>query len=132
MSLRLNRTTSGIYLMFCLCIACGKQPDTLPLPTSICLRAQHHNAPIPHAEVRIKYNTDTFPGYNQPASYFDRTGTADQNARICLDAIPEGTHWLVGSGYDSLSFPHDVIGSMQIRIDLRTKPKVDTIFYLSE
>ncbi len=46
-------------------------PEEIPLPTKICLLTSHHGQPIPRAKVWIKYNTDTFPGYQQPPSFFD-------------------------------------------------------------
>jgi hypothetical protein len=107
-------------------------PEYIPLPTRICVRTQHHHQPIPHAKIFIKYNSDSFPGYDKPASYFDQQVTTDANARACMEPVPEGRHWLVAIGYDSLYFPHDVFGSMQIEIALGTMEKVDTIFYVSE
>jgi hypothetical protein len=107
-------------------------PEEIPLPTRLCVRTQHHHQPIPHANVYIKYNATEFPGYDRPASYFDATFKTGKDARLCIEPLPEGRHWLVAFGYDSLYFPHDVYGSMQIDISLNGKAKVDTIFYVSE
>ena len=107
-------------------------PDYLPLPTRICVRTQHHHQPIPQATVFIKYNSDSFPGYHKPAAYFDQQFTTGADGRGCLEPVPEGRHWLVAFGYDSLYFPHDVFGSMQLEIALGTAEKIDTIFYVSE
>ena len=108
------------------------EPDTLPLPTRICVRTQHHHQPIPNATVFIKFNADSFPGYDQPPAYFDKQFKTGADARGCLEPLPEGRHWLVAFGYDSLYFPHDVFGSMQLEIALGTSEKIDTIFYVSE
>jgi len=107
-------------------------PDLLPLPTRLCVKTQHHHQPIPHATVYIKYNTAAFPGYDKPADFFDKTFTTGANARGCVEPMPEGKHWLVAFGYDSLYFPHEVYGSMQIEISLNGKAKIDTILYVSE
>ena len=106
--------------------------ESIPLPTQICVRTQHHHQPIPQATVFIKFNADSFPGYDKPASYFDKQVITDADAKACLAPVPEGRHWLVCFGYDSLYFPHDVFGSMQIEIVLGSREKVDTVFYVSE
>lgn len=108
------------------------EPEYFPLPTRICVRTQHHHQPIPNATIYVKYNTDTFPGYDKPPAYFDKQFTTGTDARGCLEPVPEGRHWLIGFGYDSLYYPHQVFGSMQIEIALGSKEKVDTIFYVSE
>jgi len=107
-------------------------PDEIPLPTKICVRTQHHTWPIPQAMVYLKYNTDTFPGYDKPPSYFDASFKTGANAHGCIEPVPEGRHWLIAYGYDSLYFPHDVYGSMRIEISLSSKPVLDTILYVSE
>jgi hypothetical protein len=124
----------NLILMFSVILqaACAKQPDTLALPTAICATMQHHSIIVPDATIYIKYNVDTFPGYHQPDAYFDAIVKADKQARFCIEPVPEGTHWLIGRGYDSLYFPHDVYGSLRTNINLNTQPKLDTIFYLSE
>lgn len=108
------------------------EPEYLPLPTRICVRTQHHHQPIPDATVFIKFNADSFPGYDQPAAYFDKQFKTGADGRGCLDPVPEGRHWLIAFGYDSLYYPHDVFGSMQLEIALGTAEKIDTIFYVSE
>ncbi len=112
--------------------ACRPYPETIPLDTSICLKVQHHAVAIPDADVYIKYLADSFPGYTQPPSYFDAHLRADKNARLCFESVPEGTHYIIGYGYDSLYWPHHVKGSMRVTISLDTMPKLDTIFYISE
>jgi hypothetical protein len=109
-----------------------QQPDEIPLPTRLCVKTQHHHQPIPGATVYVKYNTEAFPGYDRPASYFDAQFKTGANARGCLEPLPEGTHWIVAFGYDSLYFPHDVFGSMKVHISLKDQPKVDTLLYVSE
>lgn len=96
------------------------------------MRTQHHNAPIPQATVYVKYNTDSFPGYHQPPSYFDASFTTGANARGCIEPVPEGRHWLVAYGYDTLHFPHFVYGSLWAEISLAAKPVLDTVMYVSE
>jgi hypothetical protein len=124
---------SRLFFLLAICVlGCTRLPDTIALPTQVCARVQHHSAPVPHTKIFVKYNTDTFPGYAQAPSYYDMTIMADQNAQFCIESLPEGTHWLVGVGYDSLYFPHHVIGSLRVKIDLRTHPKLDTILYVSE
>lgn len=108
------------------------EPEYIPLPTRICIRTQHHHQPIPNATAYIKYNTDSFPGYDKPPSYFDQTFKTGADARGCIEPVPEGRHWIIVFGYDSLYFPHDVFGSMQLEVALGTKEKIDTIFYVSE
>jgi hypothetical protein len=92
----------------------------------------HHNIPVPFTDVYIKYNPDSFPGYDKPPAYFDAHLRADKHAALCFESVPEGTHTIIGQGYDSLYWPHHVYGSMQIFISLDSKSKVDTIFYISE
>ena len=107
-------------------------PDEIPLPTKICVRTQHHTLPIPHAKVYVKYHSDTFPGYDKPPSFYDAVFSTDGDARGCLAPVPEGRHWLVAFGYDSLYYPHDVYGSMRAIISLGHRPVLDTILWISE
>lgn len=107
-------------------------PEEIPLPTKICVRTQHHTLRIPNATVYIKYNTPDFPGYDKPASYYDASFKTGTDAYGCLSAIPEGHHWIVAFGYDSLYFPNNVRGNLPINIDLTYKPVLDTILYVSE
>jgi hypothetical protein len=107
-------------------------PDEIPLPTQLCVKTQHHHQPIPQANIYIKYNTESFPGYDRGADYFDAAFRTGANARGCLAPIPEGRHWLVAFGYDSLYYPHEVYGSMQIEVSLNGQAKIDTILYVSE
>ncbi|HLP95529.1 MAG TPA: hypothetical protein VK168_15910 [Saprospiraceae bacterium] len=107
-------------------------PEEVPLPTKICVRTQHHTVPIPNAIVYLKYNADSFPGYDQTPAYFDASFYTGADARGCIESVPEGKHWLVAFGYDSLYFPHYVYGSLNTEISLRYKPVLDTILYISE
>jgi len=107
-------------------------PDEVPWPTKICVRTQHHTLPIPQTTVYVKYHTDTFPGYDKPPSYYNASFKTGSDGRGCLESIPEGNHWIVGIGYDSLYYPHDVRGSMKVVISLDYKPVLDTILYVSE
>jgi hypothetical protein len=107
-------------------------PEEVPLPTKICVRTLHHTVPIPNAIVYLKYNVDTFPGYHQPPSYYDASFRTGADARGCIAPVPEGRHWLVAFGYDSLYFPHYVYGSLRAEISLRYKPVLDTALYISE
>ncbi len=108
------------------------EEETFALPTKICVRTQHHHQPIPDAMVFVKFNADSFPGYDAPPSFFDKSFKMGKNAEGCLAAVPEGKHWLVAFGYDSLYFPHDVRGSVQVEISLSGKATVDTLLYISE
>lgn len=109
-------------------------PDTVPLPTRICVTTQHHGQPIREATVFIKYNVDTFPGYQQPDAYFDASFTVGSDARGCLQSVPEGHHWLIARGKDRLYVepPYDVWGNLPVRISLKDRPVVDTVVYVSE
>lgn len=107
-------------------------PEYLPLPTEVCVRTQHHGFPIPDAKVYVKFNADSFPGYEQAPSYFDAVFQTGKDSRGCLRSLPEGRHWLVAFGYDSLHYPHIVFGSLPVDISLARRPKMDTILYVSE
>lgn len=107
-------------------------PEDQPLPTSVCVRTLHHGAPVADAVVFIKFNADSFPGYDQPAAFYDdsvRTGT---DARGCILAVPEGRHWLVAFGRDDNYFPPVVFGSLPVTISLSGRPQVDTVLHVSE
>ncbi len=113
--------------------ACGgDDPEFVSLPTEVCVSTQHHGQPIPDAVVYVKYNADTFPGYDKPADYFDAVFYTGKDARGCIRSVPEGRHWLVSFGYDSLYYPHNVWGSLPVEISLTYRPKVDTVLYVSE
>lgn len=122
------------FCLFCLALAAcnGKEPATFALPTEVCVRTMHHSQPIPQATVFVKFNADTFPGYDRPASFFDASFRTGAGGRGCFAPLPEGRHWLVAFGYDSLYFPHDVRGSLRVEIALDGHAKVDTVLYVSE
>lgn len=109
-----------------------KEEQLIPLPTSICLHVTHHGQAIPGATVYLKYNADSFPGYDKPPAFYDASFQTDANANGCIAPVPEGKHWLVAFGYDSLHYPNDVFGSLPVEVSLDWKPKVDTILYVSE
>jgi hypothetical protein len=122
-----------LLLFFLVFIQCRPEiPEEVPLPTKICVQTLHHTVPIPHAIIYLKYNVDTFPGYHQPPSYYDATFRTGADARGCIAPVPEGRHWLVAFGYDSLYFPHYVYGSLRAEISLHYKPVLDTVLYISE
>jgi hypothetical protein len=121
-----------LFLLALSFFACRKAPDTIPLPTKICVATSHHGYPIPNATVYVKFNADSFPGYPQPPSYYDATFKTDADAYGCIESVPEGTHWLVGFGYDSIHYPHEIFGSIKLEVDLKNRPVRDTILYLSE
>ena len=123
----------GLFLLAATFFSCRPNaPETLELPTKICIRTQHHQQPIPNATVYVKYNADSFPGYDKPPAYYDAAFTTGANDHGCLAPVPEGRHWLVSFGYDSLYFPHEVYGSLRVDVSLQTRPVVDTILYISE
>lgn len=107
-------------------------PEEIPLPTKICVKTSHHGQPIPAAAVYVKFNADTFPGYENPPSYFDAVFFTGTDARGCIEPVPEGRHWLIAFGYDSLHYPHVVYGSLFADISLSGRPVLDTILYVSE
>ena len=107
-------------------------PEEIPLPTKICITTSHHGQPIPHAKVWLKYNADTFPGYGQAPTYFDAVFETGATARGCIEPVPEGQHWLIAFGYDSLHYPNHVYGSMLVHVSVANRPVVDTILYVSE
>lgn len=122
------------YLLFLLFLfACRPDPvDTIPLDTQICVRTVHHLVPVPHTTVYLMYNTDTFPGYQQPPGYYNAKFVTGADARGCIAPVPEGTHWLVAFGYDSFYYPHHVFGSMRLNVSESGRAKVDTLFFVSE
>ena len=107
-------------------------PDSLPLETSICVRTQHHLQIIPHATVYVKYNTDTFPGYDKPPGYYDDSFRTDAGGRGCIEPVPEGKHWLVAFGHDSQHVPPEVFGSLPVVISVEHRARIDTTLYVSE
>ena len=122
-----------LFIMILLAVACQKTtPEEIPLPTEVCIQTFHHHNPIPNASIYLKYNADSFPGYDKGPEYYDAVFYTGPDARGCKQSVPEGTHWVVAFGYDSLYFPHDVWGSVKINIDLTNSPKVDTLLYISE
>ena len=122
-----------MFLLLLSLVACRPPaPEYIPIPSSICLTTTHHGQPIPDAIIYIKYNADTFPGYKNPTSYFDASFRTGKNSKGCITSVPEGKHWLIGFGYDSLHYPNEVMGSLPVTINLDGKAKLDTMFYLSE
>jgi hypothetical protein len=123
-----------ILILTALCVfSCRPTgPEEIPLPTKICIQTSHHGQPIPHARVWLKYNADSFPGYDRPESYFDASFETGADAHGCIEPVPEGTHWLIAFGYDSLHFPNHVYGSTLVHVSVQYKPVIDTIIYVSE
>jgi hypothetical protein len=122
---------SGFLSLF----ACRKAPETVPLPTELCIVTSHHLNPVRGATVYIKFFSDTFPGYDKPPSFFDASFvTGGPKGGGCYASIPEGKHWMVAHGFDSIYHfePHPLYGSLPFTIDLATQPKVDTVLYMSE
>ncbi len=112
--------------------ACYKYPETIPLNTKICVQTSHHYFPIPDATVYVKFNADSFPGYLQKPEYFDKVFKTGKDARGCIEGVPEGNHYLIAFGYDSLHYPHDVFGNLPVTISLDGNPVVDTMLFVSE
>jgi hypothetical protein len=126
------RYLAGAALLAAVVVACEPDVEYVDLPTKICVKTQHHTWDIPDARVYVKYNVDSFPGYDQPAAYFDAHFTTDKQAKGCLLSVPEGRHWIVAYGYDSLYWPRDVRGSLRCTISIDQRPSIDTILYVSE
>lgn len=110
--------------------ACSKGPETIPLPTKICIKTTHHNYPLAGSTVYLKFFTDTFPGYDYPVNQYDASFKTGPDARGCIESVPEGRHWIVAFGYDSLHYPHEAFGSLPVEISLEHKPVLDTLLYL--
>ena len=129
----MNTDILKIVIPLCFLCACKKtDPISIPLPTQINVQILHHNVPIPHLPVYFKYNTAEFPGYDDPEKWADTSVITDVNGKIELKPLPEGQHWLVATGIDSIPLPHTVYGSLPFTIDLSTRPKLDTLVYVSE
>lgn len=129
------RVAQGLLLFLPLVQGCRPDPPTeIPLPTSICIQTQHHFKLIKDATVYLKYNVDSFPGYDHPASYYDASFRTGSDARGCIAPVPEGRHWLIAFGKDSLYVPppYDVFGNLPITISLNGTAKLDTVLYVSE
>lgn len=122
----------SIFLLVLLAGCTPETPDSIPLPTQICVRTLHHTWPIADCTIYVKYDADSFPGYNQQRDYFDAVFKTDKDGRGCIKPVPEGSHWLVAIGYDSLYYPHDVMGNMPVTISLDGVAKFDTIIYVTE
>lgn len=119
-----------LLLLFASLAACSSGPESIPLPTKICIKTTHHNYPLAGSVVYLKFFCDTFPGYDKGPSFYDDSFTTGADARGCLESVPEGKHWIVAFGYDSLHFPHEAFGSLPVEISLDQKPVLDTMLYL--
>lgn len=118
-------------VLFATCRRPLEDGTELPLPTQICVKTQHHNVLVRECNVFVKFNTDTFPGYDHPAEFFDTVFVTGADARGCLLQVPEGHHWLVAFGVDDSHYPLPVFGSLPVRVSFE-KPTVDTLLYVSE
>ncbi len=121
-----------LTLLFAFATCRTAEVEDVPLPTEICVQTQHHGVLVPNAMVYVKFNADTFPGFNQPAAYFDDSVRTGPDARGCIASVPEGSHWLIAVSYDDTYFPPIVRGSLPVTISLSGRPKIDTILYVSE
>ena len=83
----MNKTHFAVLLVILTMVACRPDgPEEIPLPTKICVKTSHHGQPIPNARVYVKYNADSFPGYDQPPSYFDASFNTGADARFGLNS----------------------------------------------
>lgn len=121
-----------LTLLFAFATCRTAEVEDVPLPTEICVQTQHHGVLVPNAMVYVKFNADTFSGFNQPAAYFDDSVRTGPDARGCITSVPEGSHWLIAVSYDDTYFPPIVRGSLPVTISLSGRPKIDTILYVSE
>lgn len=115
----------------CLWQSCRPAPDEVPLPTELCIETRHHSVPVRGVTVYIKYFAEAFPGYDKEPTYFDAKFTTRGDAgRGCIRSIPEGRHWLVAHGFDSVYHMDRMFGSLPVEISLDTRPRIDTIIYM--
>ena len=121
-------------VLFGLPFGCRPEPDPLVLqiPTSLHLQMMHHAVPLPDVNVFLKYNCDTFPGYEQQTAYYDTVLVSDANGDISVSPVPPGHHWVVALGASEHGIPLPVFGRMPIYIDLENRIKVDTMLYMYE
>ena len=123
---------SGLLFLFPGCIP-DEEGQPIPLPTRICVTTKHHDRPIADMNIYFKYLCDTFPGYYQPASYYDTLVVSDKNGYACVGPVPIGKHWIIALGADEHAqqlLP--VFGRLPVLVDLNQRIKIDTIVYLYE
>lgn len=99
------------------------------LRTRVCFTTHHHEKVIPNITIWVKFNSETFPGWDPPYN-FDTSIESDENGRVCMNDFPLGHHWFVGFGYDP-EIGQQVIGSWDYEFNLRNL-EVDTILYVGE
>ena len=111
--------------------ACEKDngPTTVSIGAELCLVTQHHERGLPDITVYLKYNATEFPGYDD-LSVFDDSIVSNEFAEACFPKVPQGKHWCVAYGTDSLlnepvrgSVPFEMLDYLEDR---------DTVLYVSE
>jgi hypothetical protein len=125
---------SIIFMTFYLTVNCNQQQEgqVVDLPTSLCLKTQHHGVTLPNIAIQIKYNIDTFPTYMHEATWFDTTIISDIHGRACLAPVPEGNHWIIAQGIDETAYPLEVFGNLPFTITIPARMILDTTLYVSE
>jgi len=121
-----------LILVVCFSACRPSAPEAIPLPTSVRVQIRHHDEPMRYLPVYFQYNATEFPTYDDPETWMDTFLITDIYGRIELNAVPEGKHWLVATGHDSVPLPHWVYGSLPFEINLTTKPTLDTVVYVTE
>lgn len=124
-------TVPGILLLL---VACHpvEEGGEIPLPTSICLQAMHHDVPVPDVNIFFKYHCEEFPGYDRPEHYYDTMLVSDASGRVCIAPVPPGKHWAVAFGASEHGIPLPIFGSLPMTIDLKRKPTIDTMLFMYE
>jgi len=79
---------------------------------------KHYGAPIPGADVYIKYGAKESPGTN--ITYYDASVAADANAYYEFVDLKKGDYYLFSVGFDS-TYAQVVIGGVPVKIKSKTE-----------
>ncbi|MFT4664198.1 MAG: hypothetical protein ACI8YQ_000899 [Polaribacter sp.] len=110
--------------------SCTKDDPTFPKTTTrVTFKTQHHERAVPFIDVYLKYDTDTFPGYDD-ISIFDTMIVSDEYGDVTFPRIPVGKHWVVGFGKDEFLM-EPVRGGLPFEIKDISMPW-DSSLYISE
>jgi len=123
---------SILFLLILLMISsCAKDDPVFYFPTTtpVTFKTQHHERAVPFIKVYLRYDTDTFPGYDD-LSVFDTMIVSNEYADVTFPNIPIGKHWVVGFGHDDF-LDEPVRGGLPFEIEDISMPW-DTSLYISE